>query len=127
MAEIVERSKLYPKAYGKWAGSPEGQKPDYSRCCQEVWSRERWSRHYQCQKKRGHGPDGAYCKQHDPAAAKAREDATCARWNAKWNKERYEMYGRTFFDALVKIAEGYNDARGLAQEVVENFRAGERR
>ena len=96
-------------------------KPDYKCCCEEVWSRERWSRHYQCTKPRGHGPDGAYCKQHDPKAVAARKAKSDAKGKADWRKRMIEVYGQTFFDALVKIADGYNDARGLAKEIVDNF------
>jgi hypothetical protein len=118
--------KRYQKAYGAWAGLPKGNPPDYSRCCEEVHSRDRWTKFYQCTKPRGHGPDGAYCKQHDPAAVQARRTASDARWNEKWNAERYQWHARSFFDALVKIAEGHNDARGLAQEVIAEFKSGER-
>lgn len=123
----LECSPLYKKSYGAWAGFPSGHKPDLSRCCEGVWSRERWARQYQCTKPRGHGPDGAYCKQHDPAVAEARKAAVDARDKAKWNAARYGTHGRTFFNALLKIAEGHNDARGLAQEVLATFKAGEYR
>lgn len=122
---MIEQSPLYPKSYGAWAGNPKGQAPDYELCCEEVWSRDRWSRCHQCSKKRGHGPDGAYCKQHDPAVALARKTANDARGREQWNKRRREFHGPMFYDALVKIAEGYNDARGLAQEVVAAFKAGD--
>jgi hypothetical protein len=125
--ETMERSKHYPKSYGAWAGNPKGQEPDYSRCCKEVWSSERWSRAYQCQRQRGHGPDEAYCKQHVPDAAKARQEAAATRWRDKYNAERYQTHGRTFYNALVKIAEGYNDARGLAEETIAKFKDGEHR
>lgn len=120
-----KQSPHYKKKYGAWAGNPEGRAPDYALCCEEVWTRERWARHHQCSKKRGYGPDGAYCKQHDPATVKARSDAVDARYREKWNKGRYEIYGRTFFDVLLKIAEGHNNARGLAQEAIDSFKAGE--
>jgi hypothetical protein len=122
---IVEKSTKYPKSYGNWAGLPKGVEPDYTRCCQEVWSRERFSSHHQCTKPRGYGPDGAYCKQHDPAVAKARQEANDARSKEKWNEQRYQWHGRTFFDALLKIANGYNDARGMASEVIAKFKEGE--
>lgn len=125
--ELIEKSPLYPNSYGTWAGNRTGSAPDYGRCCEGVWSKERWPRQYQCTRKRGHGPDGAYCKLHDPEAAKARQKASDARWAEKWNKDRYQFYGRTFFDALLKIAEGHNDARGLAQEIIADFKAGERK
>jgi hypothetical protein len=127
MTEIVKNSALYKAAYGAWTGFPKGHAPDYSRCCVEIWSSERWSRASQCSKKRGHGPDGAYCKQHDPAVAKARREASDARSKKQWNERRYETYGRTFFNTLAKIADGHNDARGLAQETIANFKSGEYR
>lgn len=124
---MIEKSTLYKRAYGAWAGDPRGRVPDYSLCCEEVASRDRWAHFYQCSKKRGHGPDGAYCKQHDPAAAKARREEADTRRRDKWNAARYEWHGRIFFDALLKIAEGHNDARGLAQEIIDKFKAGEMR
>jgi len=120
---FVEKSPLYKEKYGAWAGHPAGNKPDLQRCCEEVWSRERWSRHHQCGKPRGHGPDGAYCKQHDPEVVKARKAAVDARGKEAWNKSMLEAYGKTFYDALVKIADGHNDARGLAQEAISKFQS----
>lgn len=117
----MTENKLYPKSYGAWAGNPEGHYPDYTKCCATVWNREGWSRSGQCNRKRGHGPDGAYCKQHDPTAVKARNDAADARGKAQWRVRRYEIHGRRFFEVLKKIAEGHNDARGLAQEVISAF------
>lgn len=124
---MSERSPQYRETYGAWAGFPAGHPADYARCCEPVWTNERWSRQHQCNRKRGHGPDGAYCKQHDPVAARARRGAADARSTAQWNARRYEFHGRTFFDALLKIAEGHNDARGLAQEVIAKFKDGEHR
>lgn len=123
---LIENSPLYKKDYGVWAGQPAGQKPDLTRCCEEVWTRERWSRrhqHHQCSKPRGHGPDGAYCKQHDPEVVNARRAAVEARSKEAWNKRLLEAYGKTFYDTLVKIAEGHNDARGLAQEAINRFKS----
>jgi hypothetical protein len=121
MREPVAESNLYQDKYGAWAGFPEGHKPDLTRCCEEVRSPGRWASYHQCTKPRGHGPDGAYCKQHDPEVAKARRAAADARGKVKWRERMLEAYGRTFFDALIKIADGHNDARGLAQEIVSDF------
>lgn len=121
----MEKSSLYPKSYGAWAGDPKGHAPNFTRCCAEVCSRERFSRFYQCTKPRGHGPDGAYCKQHDPVVAKVRKDAAAARGKDRWNKLRYEIHGRTFFNALLKISEGHNSPRELAMKVIAEFKEGE--
>ena len=116
----------YKNKYGAWAGNPEGHAPDLARCCEEVWSNERWPRATQCSRKRGHGPDGAYCKQHDPEAVKARQAASDAKYNAEFNKRRYELHGRKFFDVLKVIADGHNDPRTLARETIDEFMKGER-
>jgi hypothetical protein len=53
------------RIYGSWAGNPKGRKEDIARCIEEVWPNERMSFiAHQCQRKRGYGPDGLYCKQH---------------------------------------------------------------
>lgn len=115
-------NRLYPKAYGAWAGNERGAPPDYARCCQNVWSGYHGS---QCERKRGHGPDKAYCKQHDPDAVEERKRKKHAAWVYKQNMERPQWYGRTFLAALEKNAAGHNDARGLAQEVIAEFKKGE--
>jgi hypothetical protein len=123
VAEITEQSSHYEDKYGAWAGFPAGHKPNFALCCEEVSDNStRWPRYHQCSKKRGHGPDGAYCKQHDPEVVKARRAASDARGQEAWNKRLIESYGKTFYDALVKIADGHNDARGLAQETVARFK-----
>ncbi len=120
---MIEKSVLYKEKYGAWAGDPEGQKPDFEHCCVEVY---RWPGGTgQCSKKRGYGPEGAYCKQHDPEAVKARSAAIRARSTQKWNEQRYDWHGRTFFQALSQIAEGHNDPRTLAQETIDEFKKGE--
>lgn len=53
---------IYHKAiYGKWTGNPKGSpcKPD--RCAEVVWGD--WFSH-QCNRKRGFGPEQAFCQQH---------------------------------------------------------------
>jgi hypothetical protein len=110
-----DSNSLYKESYGAWAGNREGRKPNLTLCCEAVWIREgNWSRESQCTRKRGFGPDLAYCKQHDPAAVEARKKAATAKYNEQHNRERYSWHGRSFFDALQKIADGHNDARGFA-------------
>jgi len=118
-------NKLYPKSYNPWAGNPEGVKPDFNRCCESVTPSRMggWTSH-QCGRKRGFGPDKAYCKQHDPEAVAARISASKAKWDAATAKKRYEWHGKKFFDVLKQIADGHNDARGLAQEIVFEFEKG---
>lgn len=49
------------RVYGQWAGNERGTPEDTTRCIEEV--RPMWVS-YQCTRKRGHGPNGLYCKQH---------------------------------------------------------------
>ncbi len=121
-------NRLYPKSYNVWAGNPAGVRPDYTRCCEAVVPNERggsWHQH-QCNRKRGFGPDEAYCKQHDPAAAQKRREASDRKYNEEFNKRRYEWHGKKFFDALQVIANGHNDARQLAKDVIDEFMKGHR-
>lgn len=122
---MIEKSTRYPEKYGAWAGNPRGHDPDFSRCCESIYGALGSHGGHQCNRPRGHGPNGAYCKQHDPEAVKARRDAATAKYNAQLNEERYKWHGRTFFDALSKIADGHNDARGLAQKAIDEFKKGE--
>lgn len=52
------------RRYGQWAGNPKGMKERPEDCIWEVWPSGRMMIPYQCSRKRGHGPDGLYCKQH---------------------------------------------------------------
>jgi hypothetical protein len=116
----------YKARYGAWAGSPEGRPADLSRCCEEVTPNERggFAHRHQCIRPRGHGPDKEYCKQHDPERVSARQAERERAWKDRTNKERYQWHGREFFGALQKIADGHNDARGLAQDVIAKFHEG---
>ena len=51
------------RRYNRWAGNPKGNAEDKARCAAEVFERSGWH-FYQCLRKRGHGPDGEFCKQH---------------------------------------------------------------
>ena len=52
------------RRYGVWFGCPMGQAEDPTRCIEEVWPSNGTWIPCQCSRKRGHGPDGLYCKQH---------------------------------------------------------------
>jgi len=67
------------RRYGQWAGS-KGYAYNPQFCAASVWDNIRTN---QCSRKPGHGPDGLYCKQHDPDALKAKRDARNAKWKAE--------------------------------------------
>ena len=72
------------RLYGTWAGNPKGTQEDPKRCIEEVYT---GSHGHQCARSRGHGPRGLYCKQHDPIAIKAKEEA-------KYNKFKQKLEAR---------------------------------
>ncbi len=50
------------RVYGSWAGNEKGVSEDITRCIKKVFG-DSFINH-QCSRKRGHGPEGLYCKQH---------------------------------------------------------------
>lgn len=68
--------------YGTWAGDPRGVPEDPSRCIMELFGAVGSPGGYQCTRKRGYGPAGAWCKQHDPDARKAKEATRLAQLRA---------------------------------------------
>jgi len=54
------------RRYGVWSGNPKGYAEDTTRCVAVVGDRTMWgpAQAHQCHRKRGHGADGLYCKQH---------------------------------------------------------------
>lgn len=111
----------YPDRYGAWAGNECGTAPDYDRCCKEVWPNDGGFTPYQCRRKAAHGPDGAYCKTHDPAAVKARSQAALAKWDAKARAERPKLFAHDMLAVLRKIECGHNDPRGIASEIINKI------
>jgi hypothetical protein len=51
------------RRYGVWGRRPRRQPVDPTRCIAEVFHRLT-TIPCQCSRKRGHGPDGLFCKQH---------------------------------------------------------------
>lgn len=88
--------------YNVWAGNPNGREEDKTRCIKEVYSK---FNNYQCCRKRGHGPNGLYCKQHNPITIKAKEDAEETKYQAQ-RKRNQESYDRSqFLEELAKNIE----------------------
>ena len=71
--------------YNRWSGNPKGTLYDPARCCEEVSDGGRMMTTHQCNKKPGHGPDGLYCKQHNPDDVVAKHKASSDRWNLDFN------------------------------------------
>lgn len=63
--------------YGRWAGNKRGIPENPEKCVWSVYSPEvsRGMIDYQCKRKRGHGPEGLFCKTH-AKMVKVKEDGT---------------------------------------------------
>jgi hypothetical protein len=113
-------SSYHKKGYGRLGNL--NARPEL--CAAGVW--DGWG-HQQCSRKRGHGPEQAYCKQHDPATIKARREANNAKWREEYDakdkareaERAATQLGKDAIAALQAIADGHNDPRGLAQSVMK--------
>lgn len=115
-------SSFHEKKYGDWAGNPVGIKPDPERCCESIWTKERWSRHQQCGRRRGFGPEKAYCKQHDPDAVAARKAVAEEKYQKEHERDQIKWSAQRLFAALCKIADGDNDPRATAAEAIKGLK-----
>jgi hypothetical protein len=50
--------------YGQWPGNPKGVPMDTARCIENVFPKHGFPIPHQCNRKRGYGTGGLYCKQH---------------------------------------------------------------
>jgi hypothetical protein len=109
----------YPKDYGP---SFRCRKPDYARCAESVADDGRMVTSSQCSRKNGHGPEGAWCKQHDPQAIAAKREARNAAWRREWDqKARETAFTAESKTAIRAIAEGHNDPMTLAREILARY------
>lgn len=117
---MTELTSYHRKGYG--SNTFERVPPDPERCAEMVSDRDtRWPRFHQCRFKRGYGPEGAFCKIHDPEAKRRRDAEKEARWKREHRARMRGACGPKFLDALRRIADGHNDPRGLAREIVDEF------
>ena len=104
---VPEKGKDGLRRYHMWAGHPQGEKEDTTRCIEEVCAAGRAILFYQCNRKRGFGPGNLYCKQHDPVEVKRRAAEVEARWKAKQAARAHPYQqaadGLVLADALLDI------------------------
>ena len=110
------------RRYNKWAGNPNGTPEDTTCCITSVTPNERggFAHSHQCNRKRGHGPEGLYCKQHDPAVVAIRQAAATERYQTKHNARMKPYTQRDAYrQALQLIADGHNDPCSVARKALE--------
>lgn len=111
-----------PRRYGKWAGNSIGVPEDPKRCIHTIFDRYGSPGGHQCAKPRGHGPDGQYCKVHNPEAVKARQDKSMQAYREKMEAEmRPYRRAAAMREALQAIADGHNNPRELADETLKEW------
>jgi len=94
------KAKRKLRIYNKWSGNPQGVLENTDCCITEVWS---GMIGHQCSRKRGHGKDKLYCKQHDPEKIKKKEDAKDRKIELKIEKETQKDKR---IQILLKMAKG---------------------
>lgn len=62
-----------PRRYGMWAGCPGGYAEKTAYCIERVHNNYLF---FQCNRKRGYGQDGLYCKQHAKRHPAIEEETT---------------------------------------------------
>lgn len=79
---------------------------DLGRCTKQVSGRATsWPRYHQCKRKAVIVDGKAFCTVHSPAKVVKRDAKVSEKWNAKWDKTRYE-----------RAAARYCRAKGLTME-----------
>jgi hypothetical protein len=61
---VPTKDETGKRRYRMWGGNPRGTPEDKTRCVVSVHDTGRSPLSHQCERKRGHGPDGEYCAQH---------------------------------------------------------------
>lgn len=110
----------YPKYYGR-AYAPIT--PDFNRCAGRVGSAGSFGGSCQCSRKHGHGPQGAWCKTHDPVAREEKRMTRLAAERAKWARDAAIRALRSERDDIIrKIAEGHDNPRELCADWLKRWR-----
>ncbi len=68
------------RRYRTWGGNPRGDAENITRCIESVADGGRSCLSHQCYRKRGHGPQGLFCRQHGIKAELGKS------W--RWNREQ---------------------------------------
>lgn len=92
-----------------------------ARCCEDVREEGRWPAYNQCARKPGYGPDGLYCKQHDPAEVERRDQERDKKYREQQERERPKWYGAEMLKIIRQIAAGHNDPGTLCREFIKKY------
>ena len=96
------------RIYGSWAGSPNGTPEDTTKCIEEVWESGRGMFHHQCNRKRGYGKDGLYCKIHNPEYIAKKNAERDAKYEKELSQNRIAHSGKLFYTTCKELVEKDN-------------------
>jgi len=107
------------RRYGCWIGNPDGVAENPAHCIEIVWGSDRWEHGHQCSRKRGHGPDGLWCKTHSPEATAQRRAIALAKYErikSGWERGAQETVVVETARKVFRQEASFDD---LKREVVE--------
>jgi hypothetical protein len=108
--------EIYSQNYGN---ALDARLPlDPVRCKAGVRSSGNWSRYSQCNRKAG--VDG-WCKQHHPDAEVKRQAVSNAKYKEQKRKAAIGYYGERMMAALIKIRDGDNNPKEVAEIALEGI------
>lgn len=130
--KTIEEARAH--RYGCWGGNPRGRPYAEGRCAESV--SKGFALFGQCERKNGYGPSGLFCKQHDPDARKAKQEAQRAKWKADEERQKAHLDARILarqvadlaieafaqrasFDALEKLTGEYAAAKAKAEKLAK--------
>lgn len=120
---VPEPDKDGVRYYGHSHLHKKGFREDKTKCVVEVMRYVgRWPSSGQCARKRGFGPEGLYCRQHDPKVVAEKEKIQWDKYEQDRKKRMLQFLGPAAVEVLRKIASGCNDARGAAIEFLEEHK-----
>ena len=89
------------------------------RCQEQVCTYQGMAAHWhQCYRS---AKVGDRCRQHDPAAVKARDEARTVKYNREQRVWLIRVSGHRFLDVLRQIADGHDDPGTLARDTIKEF------
>jgi hypothetical protein len=109
MNEIRTKEEAQRQTYG-YRSTGVSRSYDPTKCVEAV-SRHvgRWPTQHQCKRDPGFGPDGLYCKQHDPDARAAKRAAQSAKWEAE--REAVNRLAAELDRLLDQLGHGHSDGQ----------------
>lgn len=99
------RAEAEKLRYNRWGGNPNGTAYNPKKCAGNCYDNH--TRLFsQCRNSPGFGPDGIFCKKHDPDYIAKKQAERNAKDEAKWKASRPSVYGKALFDLLKESQAG---------------------